>query len=117
MHVEDAAQAVVLAVSAPADLVSGQIFNVGDRRGNYRIVQIGKMYADLFHRVKLEIQGNNQDPRTYYIRFDKVEDVLKFQPALNVRAAALDLMNRLENGEFPATDESRFYNHKAPFIK
>lgn len=116
LHVEDAARAAVLAITANTELISGQIFNVGDRRGNYRIVQVGKMYADLFHRIKLDIQGNHQDPRTYSIRFDKVEDVLKFQPRFNLRMAALDLMNRLERGEFPSTDESRFYNHKAPFI-
>jgi nucleoside-diphosphate-sugar epimerase len=112
LHVEDAAKSIVLALSAPAESVGGQIFNVGDRRGNYRIVQLGKMYADLFHRVQMELQGQRSDPRTYSIRFDKVEEVLKFQPTLNLRMAALDLMKRLEEGEFPSPDEPRYYNHK-----
>jgi nucleoside-diphosphate-sugar epimerase len=114
LHVQDAAAAIALALSAPSELVAGQVFNVGDRRGNYRIVQLGKMYADLFHKVQLEIQGQRSDPRTYSIRFDKVEELLKFQPNLNLRQAALDLMRRLEEGEFPAGDEPRYFNHRVP---
>jgi hypothetical protein len=35
---------------------------------------------------------------------------------MNLRSAAMDLMDRMEKGEFPTPEESKYYNHKGPLI-
>jgi nucleoside-diphosphate-sugar epimerase len=77
LHVTDAARAFALALQSPADLVSGEIFNVGDRRMNCRLSDLSDVIAKLVPTVRVE-RIENADKRNYKADFTKIHRTLKF---------------------------------------
>ena len=55
VHVADVADASIFMLSAPADSVNGEIFNIGSDANNYRIRDLGEVVAEAVPRdVEIE---------------------------------------------------------------
>lgn len=77
LHVRDAARAFTMALQANADAISGQVFNVGDRRMNCRLSDLSDIIARLIPTVQVE-RIENADKRNYKADFTKIHRVLQF---------------------------------------
>lgn len=77
IHVEDVAEAVCRTLEAPVDLVSGQIFNVGDDRLNYTLSQVAELIRHEFPDTRVEEIENN-DRRNYRVSFEKIRERIGF---------------------------------------
>lgn len=76
VHVLDICQAIYLALKAPQDVISGQIFNVGSSDQNYRVVEIAEAIKEVFTDCELEFGQATADNRSYRVNFDKIQRLL-----------------------------------------
>ncbi|MGE3303100.1 MAG: NAD-dependent epimerase/dehydratase family protein [Hyphomonadaceae bacterium] len=76
VHVLDISQAIHQSLLAPADRISGQIFNVGSSDQNYRVIDIARAIAEVFTDCEIEIGQSTADNRSYRVNFDKIQRLL-----------------------------------------
>jgi nucleoside-diphosphate-sugar epimerase len=76
VHALDMCQAVHLSLTAPADAVRGQIYNVGSTEQNYRVIEIARIVANEFPGCELIVGEPSADNRSYRVNFDKIQRVL-----------------------------------------
>jgi len=72
VHIADIAQAVALALEAPDEAVSGEIFNVGDDAQNYRVRDIAEIVAGAFPGTVTSFGAPSADNRSYRVSFAKI---------------------------------------------
>jgi len=96
VHVRDAASAFVTALDAPAELVSGQVFNVGSNGQNVQFKDLAEIIRRVLPAARVETVPQPPDLRDYHVCFDKISEVLNFSPAFEpvdgiaeIRAAIL----------------------------
>jgi nucleoside-diphosphate-sugar epimerase len=87
LHVEDCCKAVLAALEAPEDSISGEAFNVGMDSENYKIVDVAEMVKEIVPNCELEVGKDAPiDPRSYRVSFRKIRERLKsFKPSWTVR--------------------------------
>lgn len=78
IHVRDAARATVLMLEAPAETVSGEVFNVGADVFNARIRDLAERVARRFDNIRIESAADDEDPRNYRVHFGKIRERLGF---------------------------------------
>jgi nucleoside-diphosphate-sugar epimerase len=94
VHVRDIARAFLLALTAPAELITGAILNVGGNEQNYRVIDIAKCVADIVPGAMLTVaQGAGKDRRSYRTRFDRIRQTLPgFSCSYDLRAGIEELL-------------------------
>lgn len=115
LHIQDYADLCKLLLTAPAEKISNQIFNVGfENMSILAIAQtvkrvVEEVYPDK-REIPIEITESN-DPRSYHINSDKIKRVLGFKPKFSVEDAVRDLCNAFLSGKLPESfDDDRYYN-------
>ncbi|MDR2141532.1 MAG: NAD(P)-dependent oxidoreductase [Deltaproteobacteria bacterium] len=101
VHVADAARAFVLALDAPPALVSGQIFNVGSNEQNVQFKDLGALIAKVIPETVVETIPEPPDLRDYWVDFDKIRLILRFQPKYSLKAGILELRKAIIEGQIP----------------
>ncbi|MEM3563685.1 MAG: SDR family oxidoreductase [Candidatus Jordarchaeaceae archaeon] len=98
VHVRDTSKAFILAMEAPKEEVSGEVFNVGANEQNYQIFPLAKLVAESIGLpFEYEWYGS-PDYRSYRVSFDKIKEVLKFKPELTPREGAREVYEALQEG-------------------
>jgi len=115
VHVADAAEAFVLALEAPADVVGGEVFNVGSNEQNFRIKELAARVARVFD-VPIETRAPSADDlRNYRVAFDKASHHLGFATGHTVEDACREIRDVLvRHPEIDHRDE-RYINHRFPY--
>lgn len=106
IHVNDVAAAVVEALGAPLESVSGEVFNVGDDRLNFTLAQIAEKIRAHIPRTRVEYV-ENADRRNYRVLFRKIRDCLGFVAKHSVDDGILEIKHAFERGEI--------LNYRHPF--
>ena len=109
-HVRDFAQAYISVLDAPKELVSFNVYNVGDTSENYT----KQMIVD---RIKKKIEGCSieyikkiEDPRDYRVNSDKIKKELSFTITKTVQDGIDEIITELNNKKFGETDDQKYYN-------
>lgn len=71
-HTQDLAQACLLMLSADAQQIDRQAFNVGDNRENYQKKMLAEEIQRLVPDCVAQYVHKNEDPRDYRVNFDKI---------------------------------------------
>jgi nucleoside-diphosphate-sugar epimerase len=98
VHVRDAAQAILLALEAPAEAVAGEVFNVGHTDENYRKLDLVELLKQRFPQAKVEFVHRDEDPRDYRVSFEKIKQDLDFKPRWSVPAGMDEVIALLRSG-------------------
>jgi nucleoside-diphosphate-sugar epimerase len=98
VHVRDAGRAVAQVLSAPADTVAGEVFNVGDTRENYRKLDIVELLRERFPRGRIEFVQRDEDPRDYRVSFEKFARRLGFKVERSVADGIDEVVSLLGSG-------------------
>jgi nucleoside-diphosphate-sugar epimerase len=98
VHVRDAAQAILLAVAAPAETVAGEVFNVGDTNENYRKIDLVEILRQRFPQARVEFVHKDEDPRDYRVSFEKVKQGLGFAAKWSVPVGTDEVIALLTSG-------------------
>jgi nucleoside-diphosphate-sugar epimerase len=92
VHIEDIAQAFVLALEADASVVAGRSFNVGSTTENYRIRELAEIVADVVPGADVTIgEGASPDTRNYRVDCSRIEKALGFSCTWTAAAGARQL--------------------------
>ena len=97
VHVRDISRAALKVLSCNANLVSGQIFNVGSENVQisslaYRVREALKIPCEVIH---IE---DDADKRNYHVSFTKIQDVLDFRPSETIELGAVEIYQALAKG-------------------
>ena len=91
-HAEDIAAAVVVALSAPAEVVRGRAYNVGTERNNRTVAEIAAAVVDAVPGSELLITGEaGNDPRSYRVDFSRARKELGFEAQWTIPDGAAQL--------------------------
>ena len=105
VHVRDTARAQMFMLTAPADRVNGQLFNVGSDSNNYQLGPLAEEIAAVLPKeVRIDWYGD-PDHRSYRVDFRKVE-ALGWKAELTARNGALEIYERLESGQLDRTPKT-----------
>ncbi len=111
IHVWDIAAAIICALNAPLNLVSGEVFNVGDSRLNYTLSQIAEIIGSMFPGTRVE-HIENEDRRDYRVAFDKIRNRLGFQCRWSLEEGILELKRALDEKTITDYKDPYYNNHK-----
>jgi nucleoside-diphosphate-sugar epimerase len=72
VHIEDICEAMLCALTADREAVSGEAFNVGADSENYRIREVAEIVARTFPGCELTVGDSGGDTRSYRVSFAKI---------------------------------------------
>lgn len=98
VHVKDVAEAILKVVEAPRDVVDGEVFNVGSNEQNYTVMDLARRVGVAVGKPHAIEMYGDPDTRSYIVRFDKIERVLKFKCKYSVMDGAREIYDALEKG-------------------
>ncbi len=103
VHVQDTTDVMVLLLTADAQKINGEIFNVGGNDNNYQLGPLGDIVANevstqLNTPVNIEWYGD-VDHRSYKVSFDKIENSLQWKPSWDAKRGANEIVLKLAKGE------------------
>lgn len=98
IHVDDVAEAVCQTLEAPLEVVSGEIFNVGDDRLNYTLSQVAEQIRLEFPDTRVE-EIENADRRNYRVSFDKIRTLVGFHASKSLEEGIRELREAFEKGQ------------------
>ena len=101
VHVRDTASAQIFMLTAPAEKVNGQIFNIGSKENVYQLKPLAEIVRDTIiargRNVEIEWYGD-PDHRSYNVSFDKIES-LGWKAKLGAAEAVLEIADKLQAGD------------------
>ncbi|HEY7302845.1 MAG TPA: NAD(P)-dependent oxidoreductase [Bryobacteraceae bacterium] len=97
LHVYDAARAVCLVLANP-EKVTGQVYNVGTNRQNYRKVDLLEIMRKHLTDAEIDFTTSRQDLRNYCVCFDKIRRDLNFDATRTLEYGARELVRLLQSG-------------------
>jgi nucleoside-diphosphate-sugar epimerase len=115
LHIQDYCDAVQLFLTAPADKVQNEIFNVGYQ--NLSLMEIAELVRrvvgeEMPSRKQVEIVTTpTDDIRSYHINSDKVKRVLGYAPRHTIEDAVRELCRAFLANKLPnSMEDDRYYN-------
>jgi nucleoside-diphosphate-sugar epimerase len=113
LHVQDAAAAFAAAADAPAALVRGQRFNVGDDRANHTVREIAELVASVLPGTEVRVEPEAVDARDYRVTFAKIRACLGFRARFGVRDGIAEIVAACDRGEIVGLDDARQSNYES----
>lgn len=102
VHVRDTAKAQIFMLTAPAEKIGGQLFNVGSKENNYQLGKLAEIVKNTVPRpVEIEWYGD-PDHRSYQVGFDKI-NALGYRAQLVAEDGVRELCVALEAGKVDKT--------------
>jgi nucleoside-diphosphate-sugar epimerase len=115
LHIQDMVDAYVTLLTAPAQKIQGQIFNISTE--NLSILKIAELVRDVVKEEYPEkgevpiVTTPSNDLRSYHVNSDKIRRVLGFVPKRTVSDAVRDLCRAFRAGKLANTlDDERYFN-------
>lgn len=99
-NVSDISDAIIKVLEAPADAVSGQVFNVGSNNNNYTKKMILDIITKYIERCRIEYRKGGSDPRNYRVSFAKINRILDFKAKFTAEDSIKQLIKAVENKLF-----------------
>jgi nucleoside-diphosphate-sugar epimerase len=109
-HVYDLARSVVSVIEVPAELVSFDVFNVGDTSENYQKKMIVDEVVKLIPDAKIKYVSKNEDPRDYRVAFEKIKNKLGFELMFKVPDGIRQIKKVLDDGFILNPDDNKYKN-------
>jgi nucleoside-diphosphate-sugar epimerase len=100
VHIRDVVAGLLIGLDAPLDKVSGQIFNLGHKDGNYTKDEIAAMICEMLPETKVrhEQMSFDGDMRNLQVCFDKIERELQFHTWYTVSDGIGEIIQALRDG-------------------
>jgi nucleoside-diphosphate-sugar epimerase len=112
LHVDDAANSILLSLKAPLESVNKQIFNVGSDTHNYTLAQVAEIIKQHAPEAEIVEMGKNADRRNYRVDFTKLQKTLNFNPKWTLKAGIEQVIEAITKGEVIHYGEEKFDNAK-----
>lgn len=96
IHVRDVARLFADFLEAPAEKVSGEIFNVGSDDVNLQIQNLAEIVVEAIPGTRLSVTQDDEDPRSYHVQFKKLRDRMGFKSQYSVLDGIAEVRQALE---------------------
>jgi nucleoside-diphosphate-sugar epimerase len=110
IHVNDAAQAFLSALSAHPNMISGEIFNVGNSEQDIQIGQLANMIKQQLPETKVHHLNNEPDLVSYKLSCSKIEKLLNFKATLSIEQSIEEILSAFKEGFFEEPYSFRYQN-------
>ncbi|NMM46709.1 SDR family oxidoreductase [Rhodospirillaceae bacterium KN72] len=115
LHIQDYCDAVEVFMTAPAEKVQNEVFNVGFQ--NMSIADLALLVKKVVEEefpekapIKI-VTTPSDDNRSYHINSDKVTRVLDFKPRFSIEDSIRDLCGAFKEGKLPnSMADDKYYN-------
>jgi len=108
-HVSDISDAIVMALKADKETVSGEVFNVGSDTENYTKKMLVDIMSKKIPGTRIKIKEGGGDPRNYRVSFDKVRRALGFEIEYNVSTTIEYLTEAIRSGLYDDVESRKEY--------
>ena len=113
IHLRDLCRFYCELIEMDAEKIAGKIFNAGYQNNPVsELAEIARSVVEqkLGKPVGIETTPTN-DPRSYHISSEKIQEELGLCPELKIEDAVAELVDALEEGKIPnALEDDRYYN-------
>lgn len=110
VHVRDAARAIQLVLSSPAERVAGRVFNVGATDQNFQKQQLVEMICPYARDAVVEFVHKAEDPRDYRVSFARITDRLGFEISRTVAQGIQEVAHLVRSNIIGNFDDGRYRN-------
>lgn len=111
IHVEDAANSILLTLQAPEPVVGGQVFNVGSDDQNMTLGELGALVHKLVPSSDLICTPlDAKDLRNYRVNCRKIQQRLGFRPKWTVEAGIKQVLDAISDGKILDYRDARYSN-------
>jgi len=110
VHVRDAARAMQLVLSSPAEKVAGRVFNVGSTDQNFQKLQLVEMIRPYVPDAAVEFVHKTEDPRDYRVSFSRISDQLGFKITRTVAQGIEEVAHLVRSGIIHNFTDERYRN-------
>jgi nucleoside-diphosphate-sugar epimerase len=114
IHVQDVASGIVQVLEMPLDVVSGEVYNLGDSRMNFTLAQVAEKVLAAFPSTRVEYV-ENADRRNYRVSFEKVRNQVGFECGLTLEDGIHEIKGAFESKLIVDYTDARYSNQK--FLK
>lgn len=111
IHVRDVVDAIVRVLEAPARLVCGEIFNVGDSRLNCTLSGVAECIREVFPDTRVEHRVN-PDRRNYRVNFAKLHRSIGFEASHSLRDGIEELKHAFDERLIEDYTDVRYHNQR-----
>jgi len=98
VHVDDISNACVATIKSSKELISGQVYNVGNTNENYTKKMLAEIIQEFVPSTEIEIIESKTDLRSYKVSFDKIKNDLKFISKKTIRNSIQDILSEIQSG-------------------
>jgi nucleoside-diphosphate-sugar epimerase len=112
IHVQDAAEAFLMAVETSSSVAAGQVYNVGAESLNFTVGEIADKVVEQIPGTVVEYFERIEDRRSYRVAFDSIHEKLGFTPARTVDDAIREVRTVLQTGEVRNYADEVYHNVK-----
>jgi nucleoside-diphosphate-sugar epimerase len=112
LHVQDAAEAFMVGLEAPAERANRGIFNVGANESNHTILEVAEMVRRHVPSAEIEIKTEQGDRRDYRVAFDKIHQVLGYRPRFTVADGIREIAEALASGRIRDPFADVYHNYR-----
>jgi nucleoside-diphosphate-sugar epimerase len=113
VHVDDGADAIAKCLEAPADVIKGQIFNVGSDDQNYTLRQVAGEISRIVPGVRVVYDEKAAQEANYRVSFAKISRELNFRPRITLEGGIREICAAIEAGEVSDYLDARYSNIKS----
>ena len=99
-HVNDFSRLIKKVISAPDGQVAFEVFNAGGDENNFTKKMIVDCILDQIPDGKVKYSTAGSDPRNYRVSFDRVKQVLNFEPNYSVQFGISELISAFNEGKY-----------------
>jgi nucleoside-diphosphate-sugar epimerase len=114
IHVQDVANGICQALDAPLDVVSGEIYNLGDSRMNFTLAQLAEKVLAEFPATRVEYIENS-DRRNYRVSFEKIRNQIGFESQWALEDGIREIRRAFESRLIVDYRDARYSNQQ--FLK
>ena len=107
VHIDDMVDSYLAVISAKANKINGEIFNVGFKNQTVKELAVD-VKSIIGNDVKID-QTNSDDNRSYHVSSEKIKDILGFDTKHTIKDAVLDLKNAFEKRLLTNTFNDEFF--------
>ncbi len=99
IHVKDAAKAIVSCLSTHPNMISGEIFNVGNSEQNLKLNQLTNLVKSQLPGAKVNMLDEEPDLTNYRLSCAKIEKLVGFKAEIGIEESIKETIVLLQNLE------------------
>jgi nucleoside-diphosphate-sugar epimerase len=109
IHVQDVANGICQVLDAPLDVVSGEIYNLGDSHMNFTLAQLAEKVQAEFPSTRVEYIENS-DRRNYRVSFEKIRNQIGFTCQWSIEDGICEMKRAFESKLIADYRDPRYSN-------